>query len=204
MIRLLAARVPHPVVIFSLMPTRPHQRDSNPDGVLVWEAYRTETGGIAHLPPHAVVTSSAHDRVGNQKTSHYALVCGNPIGLRESGGGELNISTLRNFGDGGRPIGPSQVTAVVERITGHNGGNLHYPITARATLVAPFAVKLLTPRLLSPREKRLLDQVSVVEGKDAADWMAVVKQLRHGLPERSEFSVTDKSCHSNSTQRELR
>src|SRR6266498_182278 len=37
-IRLLLTRNPRPLVLFSLMLSRPHRRDSHPDGVLLWEA----------------------------------------------------------------------------------------------------------------------------------------------------------------------
>jgi hypothetical protein len=88
----------------------------------------------------------------------------------------VDIGKLRNFGDGGKPIGSSQVSAVVER-TAVTGTGLSYPITARATLVAPYAVQLTAPRELSPLERRLLDEVCLT-GKTAENWNAVVKQLR--------------------------
>src|SRR5882672_1443687 len=53
-------RDPRPLVLFSLMLSRPHRRDSHPDGVLLWEAYKTTEGEVP-LPPHAIVISRAHD-----------------------------------------------------------------------------------------------------------------------------------------------
>ena len=100
--------------------------------------------------------------------------------LRSSRGGELDTRRLRNFGDNGKSVGSSQVTAVVER-TSHTGDGRLYPITARATLVAPYAVQLAHPRLLSPHEKLLLDKVSL-KGKTSADFLEVARQLR--LPGR--------------------
>jgi hypothetical protein len=97
------------------------------------------------------------------------------MGLSHSGGGTVDMGKLRNFGNGGKPIGSSQISAV-ERAAPTSTG-LSYPITARATLVAPYAVQLATPRQLSPLERRLLDEVSLT-GKTAEDWNAVVKQLR--------------------------
>jgi hypothetical protein len=174
-IRLLTALDPRPAVFFSQMVTAPHTRDSNPGAVLLWQAYKMPNGAIVSLPPHAIITSRAHDKNGNQKTRHYALVCENPSGYRSSRGRELDTRTLRNFGDGGKGVGSSQVTAVVERTTCNRAGRL-YPITAYGTLIAPYAVQLSAPRLLSSDEKRLLDDVSCA-GKTSEDWMIVARQL---------------------------
>jgi hypothetical protein len=175
-VRLLLARDSHPAILFSRMLSAPHRRDSNPDGVLLWEAYHTQRGKVP-LPSHAVVLSRAHECNGSPKQRYYAFVCENPLGLSHSGsGGTVDIGKLRNFGDGGKPIGSSQISAVVERAAPTSTG-LSYPITARATLVAPYVVQLAAPRELSPLERRLLDEVSLT-GKTAQDWNAVVKQLR--------------------------
>src|SRR5262249_60931414 len=79
-------------------------------GLLLWEAYQTAEGEIP-LPPHAIVISRAHDSKGHLKQRYYALVCENPMGILHSGRGTLDTRTLRNFGNGGKPVGSSQVTA---------------------------------------------------------------------------------------------
>jgi hypothetical protein len=157
------------------MLTAAHRRDSNPDGVLLWEAFHAPEGKVP-LPPHVIVISRAHDSKGNPKQRYYALVCKNSAGISHSGGGTLDAGTLRNLGDSGKPIGSSQITAVVERAV-RDGNARPYPITARATLVAPYAVQLASPRQLSPSEKQLLDDVCLV-GKTERDWAGVAKQLR--------------------------
>jgi hypothetical protein len=174
-VQLLLARDPHPAILFSRMKSPPHRRDSNPGGILLWEAYQTRRDRMP-LPPHAIVISRAHECNGSPKQRYYAFVCENPTGLPHGGGGTVDIGTLRNFGDRGKPIGSSQISAVVERTAGTDAG-LSYPITARATLVAPYAVQLTAPRELSPLERRFLDEVCLT-GKTAEDWNAVVKQLR--------------------------
>jgi hypothetical protein len=174
-IRLLLTRDPRPLVLFSLMLSRPHRRDSHPDGVLLWEAYKTIDGEIP-LPPHAIVISRAHDSKGRPKERYYALVCENPMGIRHSRHGMLDSRRLRNFGNGGKPVGSSQVTAVVEQVN-CNGNGRSYPITTRAMLIAPHAVRLAAPRQLSQIERQLLDDVSI-DGKTANDWIAVAKRLR--------------------------
>jgi hypothetical protein len=62
-IRLLLTTDSRPLVLFSLMLSRPHRRDSHPDGVLLWEACKTTEGEVP-LPPHAVVISRAHNSKG--------------------------------------------------------------------------------------------------------------------------------------------
>jgi hypothetical protein len=174
-IGLLRTRDPRPLVLFSVMLSRPHRRDSHPDGVLLWEAYKT-TGGEIPLPPHAVVISRAHDSKGRPKQRYYALVCENPMGILHGGHGMLDTGTLRNFGDSGKPVGSSQVTAVVERTSPHNKGR-SYPVTARATLTAPYAVQLTAQRKLSEQELQLLHQASL-GALTAKDWVVVARQIR--------------------------
>jgi hypothetical protein len=171
----LLAREPSPAVLFSLMLSRPQRRDSHPDGVLLWEAYQTTEGEIP-LPPHAIVISRAHDSKGRPKQVYYALVCENRMGILHSGHGMLDTRTLRNFGDGGKPVGSSQVTAVVERTSPHDKGR-SYPVTASATLTAPYAVQLTAQRKLSEPELQLLHQASLGT-MTAKHWIAVAKQIR--------------------------
>jgi hypothetical protein len=174
-----------PDLFFSLMPSDAHSRDSNPDGVLVWEQYIIgETCKI--VPLHAVVISRAHDKNGNLKSSYDALICESSEAIPRTAGGTVDIGKLRNIG--GRRIGSSQITAVVEPTPDKNGPSHLYPITARAMLVAPFAVRLTAPRLLSDRERSLLDEVSV-DGKT----QAVARQLRWaGLREQETVVEQDR------------
>jgi len=157
------------------MLSRPHRRDSHPNGVLLWEEYETAKGRMP-LPPHALVISRAEDSNGCPKQRYYALVCTAPKELLNGGSGILDTGALRNFGHCGKPIGASQVTAVVRR-TPHKNGGLSYPITARATLAAPYAVQLAAQRRLSTPELQLLEHAS--RGRmTAGDWMTLAKQLR--------------------------
>jgi hypothetical protein len=174
-IRQLVTAYPHPAVVFSKMRSNAHSRDHHPDGVLLWQAYHSN-GGDVSLPPYVVVTSRAHASKGRLKTHHYALVCENQAGLPKSGGGILDIGSLRNYGEGGKSIGSSQITAVVQRAAS-SCDSMSYPVTARATLAAPYAVQLSAPRQLSAREIRLLDDASL-DGKTKSDWLSVATQLR--------------------------
>jgi hypothetical protein len=180
---------PDPDVILSLMRSVAHSRDSDPDSVLLWDQYIVPgTRKIVPVPAHAVVISRAHDQTGKLKSSYHALVCAGGI-PHHSAGGAVNTAMLRNIG--GRPIGSSQITAVVECISDSQVTSRNYPITARANLVAPGAVRLTTPRLLSDRERRLLDEVSA-DGKTVKDWIIVARQLRRaGASERQPAPESD-------------
>ena len=165
----------NPIILFSQMRSRPHRRDSDPDGVLLWEAYKTSTGTM-RLPPHVIVTSRANDKKGRPKLRHYALVCTSEKKIRVSGDAMVDTGKLRNFGDGGKALGSSQITAVVERSTRRSDG-LCYPITATAMLIVPYAVQLTKNRRLSSGELRRLHEVSC-DGKTVADWISAAEQLR--------------------------
>jgi len=174
-ISLLVKSEPRPALLFSLMLSRPHARDSTPDGVVLWQAYETRNGNRP-LPLHVVVTSRARASNGSPKRRHYALVCESCSPILSNGGGKLDADCLRNVGADGRSVGSSQVTAVVEQ-RGTSGRNARYEITARATLVAPYAVTLTSPRALLPAEGLLLDEI-VNERKERDDWIVVAKKLR--------------------------
>ena len=172
-ISLLRQCVTSPEVLFSLMRSAPHQRDSAPAAVVVWESYRTSAGEAA-IPPHIIVTSRAYAGDGRLKSRHYALVCASPSSILSNGASTLNIAALRNVSGG--KVGSSQITAVVEKAAPH-GAPMIYPVIARAALFAPFFATLSSPRQLSDHERRLLDEIGV-EGRGREDWIGVVRQIR--------------------------
>jgi hypothetical protein len=146
-IRSLVANDKSPTVLFSRMLSPSHRRDINPDGVLLWELCES-ANGRAPLPPHVVVTSRAHDRNGNLKRRHYALVCSSATALQLTRGGTRDTAKLRNAGDEGKSIGSSQITSVVQRSSSTGKGKI-YPITMRATLISPCCVQLVDARELT-------------------------------------------------------
>jgi hypothetical protein len=174
-IKLLLARDARPKIIFSPMLSAPNQRDANPDGVFLWDNYIT-ANGCQPIPYHSIITSRAQTQNGSRKSHHYALVCENETRCFSKTNMMLDVSRLRNFGANGKPIGSSQITAVVVQMTA-NGKSSLYQIAGCATLTAPHAVKLAAPRLLSCGEIRLLDEVSH-DGKKVNDWLEVAKKLR--------------------------
>jgi hypothetical protein len=180
----LVANERSPAVLFSQMRSPAHSRDSNPEGVLLWEVYRS-ANGEEPLPRHVIVTSRAvRDDDGNLKRHHYALVCASSTVLGLTGGGTLNTGALQNTGTR-NPIGDSQITSVVEQRNVTSEGKV-YEIKMRATLADPYCVKLITPENLKPREltareRQLLKDVCL-DGKTIEDWKALTKQLRRILP----------------------
>jgi hypothetical protein len=172
-VRHLLARDEHPEVIFTEVKSKPHVRDSHPEGVLLWEKYVTSTGP-ERLPQHVVVISRANKSNGRRKEDYYALVCENPLGILRSGGGSVDSGTLRN--PTGKRVGSSQITAVVERVP-PNGTDLIYSVIARAVLAAPYFVRLTGARPLTQLERQLLDEVSL-DGKTVDDWKAFAKEIR--------------------------
>lgn len=173
-IDLLRCRTPAPEVLFSRTRGAPRQIDLSPSGVVIWETYRTASGEHP-VPPHVIVAAKAM-RGTQPRATHYALVCRSKSPLIGSGGGQLDAGALQNIGRGGKPVGSSQVTAVVER-GAPSGRSMNYPIASRAILEKPCSATLSSPRELSPTERRLLYEVGM-DGETVDDWLAVVRQLR--------------------------
>src|SRR5438477_6594461 len=126
-------------VVFSAMRARPKSGDAAPAQVWRWTAYEGGDGRVHNIPSYAKVTSKGADA----KDRHYALVCQSdmPLALRTEGR-RFDAKSCRTLA--GKLPGPSQVTALLEGDPrGHQRGD--YEICFRATLVEPWAVKLLDP-----------------------------------------------------------
>lgn len=176
-IEMLRRTISHPEVLFSQMPSRPSAQSREPGEVFLWQSFRTPQGERP-LPPNVAVISGG-TRNGAPKTRYYALVCESPSSILMNGGGTIDAVKLINIGESGRPVGSSQVTAVVRHSSETAAlGARPYEITARATLAFPFFAELTNPRTLSSAELRLLYDVGG-NGKNVEDWLAVTKQLRH-------------------------
>lgn len=168
-IRLLVEELARPQVVFSLMRSAPVSTDGD---ILLWQHYES-AGGDSRLPAHVIVTSSATTRSGSPKSKYFALVCEGHSPLNRDDGGELDAAILRNIG--GKGVGSSQVTAVVEQAPSQ-AIRWPYPVSAGSILTAPYFARLKAPRTLSNRELRLLHEVGI-DGKTCQDWLAVATQL---------------------------
>jgi len=146
----LVRRERTPQLLFSPIRSAPRKQDVAPASVVIWTAGRTQAGDWYDLPTGSVVTSGMSN--GSRASRRYALVCESSGPLRvEVGDQRLSFSHVRNLLTD-RPLGASQVTAVVRlREGGKASGSGGYPVAMRANLVYPYVVELVDPLLL-PRD----------------------------------------------------
>ena len=111
-------------VVFSVMKSKPQDRDLQPSGILNWRTYFVD-GHEQPLPLGAKVTSRA------PKKAHYALICWSdePLELRDLG--PFDPGAYRNIS--GAPVGASQVTVLI-REHGPPSEVAAYRISMRAEL----------------------------------------------------------------------
>ncbi len=139
----LVRSCPRPEVLFSLTKTQPRPIDVAPDRRVIWRGGTTMSGAPYRLPAGTRVMGGAVD--GRSQRPRYALVCATDDVLELSNLGWLHFADLRNL-ISGRPVGPSQVTAVVTRWpqpASHIDGS--YQVSMRARLVEPYFVRLTDP-----------------------------------------------------------
>ena len=141
-IRELVQRTPKPEVLFSPIKSLPKPQDVAPSAVAVWTSSETLNGEIYHLPEHSSVTSRYDPLV---PAAHYALVCSSPIPIAPvQSAGKVALAALTNLRTG-RPIGASQVTAVVSFRPLDSERGYVYDVSVRAELVWPYFIKLCRP-----------------------------------------------------------
>ncbi len=142
-VRALLKEIPAPEVLFSPIRSAPKGIDVAPMAVAAWTDGETLDGGVFRFPKCSLVTSRYNPI--NPKGTHYALVCHSDEPLSSSGlSAELNIASLRNLMTG-RPVGASQVTAVVQRGDTSTTDSGSYRVAMRAKLVNPYFVRLRGP-----------------------------------------------------------
>jgi hypothetical protein len=145
----LVRRAGQPEVLFSPIKSPARNEDAAPASVVAWTTGEGLFGELFQLPARSLVTSR-HD-LSRPRNSHYALVCFSKEPLRLSNDhGSINVHSLRNLLTG-RPVGASQVTAVVERETCTVAPNASYAVSIRAQLVYPFLIRLQDPIPVSAR-----------------------------------------------------
>jgi hypothetical protein len=180
-IRALASEAIDIDVVFSLMKSRPHARDTSPTGIVVWGTYLDSEGIERAISEHALVISREQSSTRN-KSAHYALVCRSDEELRLRDLGAFDPKAYRNIGDGGGPIGSSQVTALVVRTRAESPVSL-YRINLRAKLAGSYWVRLCRPRPLKGAALATLAEISARAAELTTDeWTRAVAGLR-GCPE---------------------
>lgn len=145
-IRELLRRTENPEVLFSPIKSAPRTADAEPPAVAAWTTAETLGGEPFRLPCQSLVTSRYDP--SSPKQASYALVCFSPRPLYETQCEEqILLEKLRNL-ISGRPVGSSQVTAVVQAAAGGAGERHKYEISIRAKLVYPYFLRLKDPLLL--------------------------------------------------------
>jgi len=140
--RLLADGRGTPQVIFSPMLGPARRSDHSPSRVVVWRRGLGLDGREWIFPLGAMVTSRLDTKMGT-KRRHFALVCcrAEPI-ASDPNGDRFALSDLANLGSR-RPVGSSQVTAVVTRVgCGREGA---YVASMHAELRFPYVLELFEP-----------------------------------------------------------
>jgi hypothetical protein len=138
----LVSETSSPEVLFSPIRSRPRREDIAPAEVAAWSVGETLDGSLFDFPQSARITSRFDP---DSRRAHYALVCKSALPLALSDFGEIRFRTLRNLRSG-RPLGSSQVTAVVT--SGAEGAPTSgpvYPVALRAELAYPYFVRLRNP-----------------------------------------------------------
>lgn len=176
-------------VVFSLMKSRPQARDVAPAGVLVWRTYFDRHEVEHPLPPHVLVTSRM-EAGSRARAVHYALVCSSPEELRLDGRGPFDPSAYRNIGDAGRPVGSSQVTALVVRTRAESPVS-DYWINFRAKLAGSYWVRLARPCVLAQASRASLAAASARAGEmDIGEWIEIVSKIRFVDPSSIESKLS--------------
>lgn len=141
-VRELLRQADKPEVLFSPIKGQPRRKDVSPPAVAVWSYGKPLEGGVFPMPQHSIVTSRFDPAA--PRRAHYALVCYGYEPLRSSPeNDQISVQCLTNILTG-RPVGSSQVTAVVQH---HRVGpeGTRYEVAIRAYLVHPYLLRLCEP-----------------------------------------------------------
>lgn len=175
-------------VLFTKMLSSPKPFDVSPSSTLLWLSYiAAPSHSLAPLPPFSLVTSRGPAKTDEPlKKAHYALLCAADRDLTVGADGQaLDSALLRNV-QSLRPVGASQVTAVVHHDASFRRAQAAAAVPARsspyeiafsAKLAGQGFVKLARPVLLS---KDLLTLCAAACASTTVDeWRARVALLKH-------------------------
>jgi hypothetical protein len=147
----LVRQTTSPEVVFSPIQCPAKREDASPSSVVAWTEAQAFSGEDYRLPERSLITSR-FDAL-RPKPRHYALVCFSetPIAV-ESSSEHVHFAALRNLLTS-RPVGASQVTAVVQlEAKAEHAGACSYQVAFRAQLVPPYLVSLRAPVPLASTE----------------------------------------------------
>ena len=173
--------------VFSPMLSKPKAIDITPAKVVLWNAWVDPQGQTHQLPTHYFITSRAFSPSGRKKENHYALVCfsNKKLNLEQE---DICIfpKYLRNATTD-KPIGASQVTAVV-RVAKHANAISDakgYSVLFTAELRFPYYIRLAYPITLGIND--LLEIKEISDKGDLAAWSNLVKCLRSRVTNRIDW-----------------
>jgi len=157
----LIRRADAPEVVFSPIRSLPRREDAKPSSVVAWTEAETLSGEKYCLPPHSLITSRFDPL--SPRVRHYALVCssGSKI-MARLGKEQIQFGKLRNILTG-RPVGASQVTAVVYSIPAGSSQGMSYDVALRTLLAPPYFIILRRP-------------VPLIPSADCPSWSEIVSQ----------------------------
>lgn len=169
------ARLAHTVqVYFSVMKGKPRKVDATPGQVLVWSRYVDCDGIVRPLPEHVLVTSRGSTSTV-MKRRHYALVCRSEEPLVLGDYGPFDPGFFKNYSGTGRPVGASQVTALVCRAK-QGKRRSEYRVNLTATLTGSYWVRLTDPFLLDGTGRDLIERRP--KSADRSSWRSLVRKIR--------------------------
>ncbi len=170
------ARSKTPVsAVFSVMKSKPKMVDVEPTRTVVWRSYIDMYGVVKPLPRSALVTSRG-DSAKGPKSRHNALICRSDHRLSVQHEVPFDPSAYRNAGGNRAPVGPSQVTALLEKVASDTE-NADYEVNLSAFLTDSYWVRLLDPLELQSDKVSLLNSI---EGCNPNEWHEAVEYIRSG------------------------
>jgi hypothetical protein len=161
-------------VVFSLMKSRPKIGDVAPKGLMVWRRYVDFGGAEQALSPNTLITSS----LKSSNRAHYALMCCSEDRLELRKNRSFDPSAYVNVSEAARPVGASQVTALVRRIRPEKSVT-DYHVNLKAALARSYWVKLADPVELTIGMRGELEEALVaVDEMSPADWLKFSMAMR--------------------------
>lgn len=168
--------------LFTPMKTAPKAIDTAPASIVMWLGFLGDDGKVEPLPEHMLVTSRGQSGSGEEKRTHYALICRSTAPLTAQGVRHaIDHRAVCNLVSS-NPVGASQVTSVV-RYRPTASHDAAYPVLFRAELTGQAFVRLADPVVLTG--KLLAMYHGVCSSIAPSDWKAGIRTLREAAMDKS-------------------
>ena len=130
-------------VLFSPIKSGPRPIDVAPDRYMAWTKGEAADGSTYPLPANSIVLSGHAEAASRHSRSPSSAMAESQL-VFEDVGHEVEFAGLRNLMSG-KPVGASQVTAMVVRDPTAKAGGTEYPVAFRAALEYPYFIRLRDP-----------------------------------------------------------